>query len=66
MYKNSSTFIPVHEPDLNYKDLKSVYKTIKKGEISGSFTSTIKEFEKNDRCSSCYYGIFQSDITIWN
>tara|TARA_B100001750_G_C15487058_1_gene588933 strand:- start:111 stop:1241 length:1131 start_codon:yes stop_codon:yes gene_type:complete len=46
MYKNSSTFIPVHEPDLNYKDLKSVYKTIKKGEISGSFTSTIKEFEK--------------------
>jgi len=46
MFKKTDTFIPVHEPDLNHKDFKSVLDTIKKGEISGSFTNTIKEFEK--------------------
>ena len=46
MFKKINKFIPVHEPDLNYKDYKSVMDTIKKGEISGSFTNTIKEFEK--------------------
>ncbi len=45
MFKKTNNFIPVHEPDLNYKDFKSVSNTIKKGEISGSFTNTIKEFE---------------------
>ena len=46
MYKNNN-FIPVHEPDLNYKDYKSLLHTIKSGDISGSFTNTIKKFEKN-------------------
>ena len=37
MFKKINKFIPVHEPDLNYKDYKSVMDTIKKGEISGQF-----------------------------
>ena len=46
MSKNKSGFIPVHEPDLDNLDYKSVLSTLKKGEISGSFTNTINLFEK--------------------
>ena len=46
MSKNESKFIPVHEPDLDNLDYKSVLSTLKKGEISGSFTNTINLFEK--------------------
>ena len=38
MSKNESKFIPVHEPDLDNLDYKSVLSTLKKGEISGNFT----------------------------
>lgn len=47
MSKLKNTFIPVHEPDLDKSDFDSVIKTLKKGEISGSFTNTIKKFENN-------------------
>ena len=47
MSKTSNSFIPVHEPDISNADYQSVLKTLKKGEISGSFTNTILEFEKN-------------------
>lgn len=46
MYKNKN-FIPVHEPDIDHTDYKSLLNTIKSGEISGSFTNTIKKFENN-------------------
>jgi len=46
MYKKRLKFLPVHEPDLDINDSKSVLKTLKNGEISGSFTPTINLFEK--------------------
>ncbi len=46
MYKKKNNFIPVHQPDLDKKDFESILKTVKNGEISGSSTDTIKEFEK--------------------
>ena len=46
MYKKKLKFLPVHEPDLDIKDSESVLKTLKRGEISGSFTPTITLFEK--------------------
>ena len=44
MYKNKN-FIPVHEPDIDHTDYKSLLNTIKSGEISGSFTNTIKNLK---------------------
>ena len=50
MYKKRLKFLPVHEPDLDINDSKSVLKTLKSGEIYGSFTPTINLFEKELSC----------------
>ena len=62
MKKNTN--IPVHEPDLNYEDYKSVLRTIKIGEISGSFTSTITKFEKEyAKFNKARYAVSVSNCT---
>ena len=59
-----NTNIPVHEPDLNYEDYKSVLRTIKIGEISGSFTSTITKFEKEyAKFNKARYAVSVSNCT---
>ena len=56
--------IPVFEPEILKKDIDSVVRTLKKKELSGTFSKSIENFERDfANFCNCKYGISVSSGT---